>query len=97
MVRSIAILFFLLFSCFNVEALKSEQLEQIHAGYCPMHMMACAIYCPPASLNLLFPRQFDGCKSDSACGSDEKCCKPACGCTNKCIKAVEKPGFQNSL
>ena len=66
-----------------------------------MHMMACAIYCPPASLisfDLMSPKQLNGaCTRDNECGSDEKCCKPACGCTNRCAKALEKPGFQKPL
>ncbi len=61
-----------------------------------MHRMICHVYCPPASVNLGSPKPVDGCTSDSHCASDEKCCKPACGCTNKCVKALEKPGFDKS-
>lgn len=58
-------------------------------------MVICAIYCPPDSINLLFPRQINGCRRDTDCASDEKCCRPACGCTNRCTKALEKPGLNN--
>ena len=66
------------------------------AGFCPMHVMTCSIYCPPTPISdiALFPRQIGGCKADSECAADEKCCRPACGCTNRCAKAVAKPGFQ---
>jgi len=60
-----------------------------------MHRMICNVYCPPVSVNLVAPKQIDGCTIDSQCSLDEKCCKPACGCTNKCTKALEKPGFES--
>jgi hypothetical protein len=60
-----------------------------------MHAMMCAIYCPPASIDVLTQNQINngGCTRDAQCGADEKCCRPACGCTNRCAKALEKPGF----
>lgn len=58
-------------------------------------MMQCAIYCPPGiNPNLLVAEKMNGCTRDSECAIDEKCCRPACGCTNRCTKALEKPGFQ---
>jgi len=55
--------------------------------------MICHIYCRPVSVNLGSPKPINGCTSDSHCASDEKCCKSTCGCTNKCVKTLEKPGF----
>ncbi|CAF2521707.1 unnamed protein product [Rotaria sp. Silwood2] len=92
--RLLAILLFVVLSCFSAEALKKRQLQQAHAGYCPMHMMMCAVYCAPNFLNLQASRQTNGCARDSECAVDEKCCRPACGCANRCTKALEKPGFQ---
>ncbi|CAF1088607.1 unnamed protein product [Rotaria sordida] len=91
--RFLAILLLVVFSCFSAEALRKRDLQRAHAGYCPMHMMMCAIYCPPNQINLMDARQINGCTRDSQCAADEKCCRPACGCTNKCTKTVAKPGF----
>lgn len=57
-----------------------------------MHKFICMIYCPPATVDSLI-RKGNGCLGDNECGSDEKCCQPACGCTKKCTKALAKPGF----
>ncbi|CAF0869041.1 unnamed protein product [Rotaria sp. Silwood1] len=91
--RLLAILLLVVLSCFSAEALKKREVQLAHAGYCPMHMMICAVYCPP-NLNLILSRQLNGCTRDSECAGDEKCCRPACGCTNRCTKALDKPGFQ---
>lgn len=61
-----------------------------------MHKMICHVYCRPTPIDPLAPKPINGCTSDNHCATDEKCCKPACGCTNKCTKALEKPGFANS-
>ncbi len=61
-----------------------------------MHRFICAIACPHRPVDLEAPKPINGCTSDSHCASDEKCCRPACGCTNKCVKALEKPGFDKS-
>lgn len=58
-----------------------------------MHKIMCAIYCPPGLDRLIAGKETNGCTRDNQCASDEKCCRPACGCINKCTKALEKPGF----
>ncbi|CAF0893883.1 unnamed protein product [Adineta steineri] len=75
---------------FSATALVTSDPEQDHSGSCPTYAMMCAIYCPRTSLVTMAPGQTNGCTSDSECASDEKCCKPACGCTNKCVKATIK-------
>ncbi len=61
-----------------------------------MHKIMCDVYCLPVSVDLLVPKPINGCTRDSHCALNEKCCKPACGCTKKCTKASEKPGFDES-
>ncbi len=61
-----------------------------------MHRFICAIACPHIPIDPESPKPINGCTSDSHCATDEKCCKPACGCTNKCVKALDKPGFDQS-
>ena len=59
-----------------------------------MHMMHCNVMCLRPPINSINRTQVNnGCTRDNECGADEKCCRPACGCTNKCVKALEKPGF----
>ncbi|CAF1390692.1 unnamed protein product [Adineta ricciae] len=72
---------------------KNDHSFVLLAGFCPMHTVMCAIYCPPTAISL-FPRQIGGCRADNECAAEEKCCRPACGCTNRCTKSVAKPGFQ---
>lgn len=76
---------------------KKKEEYYFSIGYCPMHKMICMIYCPPDSINSLAQRMNNGCNADNECAVDEKCCKPACGCTHKCTKALEKPGFDKVL
>jgi hypothetical protein len=59
-----------------------------------MHRFICQIACRPVPVDLSAPKPINGCTLDNHCALDEKCCKPACGCTNKCTKALEKPGFE---
>ncbi|CAF0728531.1 unnamed protein product [Adineta steineri] len=96
--RFFAILILAVLACFSAGALVAPelvapQLVQVHRGNCPMHGMICNIYCPPTSLLTMVPRQEDGCTKDSECATDEKCCKPSCGCTHRCAKATTTPQF----
>lgn len=65
------------------------------SGYCPVHMFQCAIYCPPATIDLMYSQTVGGCRTDDQCSLDEKCCAPACGCVNKCVKALSSPSWTN--
>jgi hypothetical protein len=59
-----------------------------------MHLMHCNVYCRRVPITSSPSTQLNnGCTNDSECDTNEKCCKPACGCTNRCVKALEKPGF----
>ncbi len=62
-----------------------------------MNTMVCAIICPPNGFSLFGLKPANGCRRDSDCASDEKCCRPTCACINKCTKALEKPGFSRQL
>ena len=107
--RFLSILLVVVFAYISVSALEKPQLQRAHAGkleitsskikdclligYCPMHMYVCHVYCVPASLLTITPKPPGACTRDTDCNSDEKCCKPACGCTNKCTKASDTNGF----
>ena len=60
---------------------------------CPIHMFHCAIYCPPTMFDPSKPAAPGSCRRDQECGAEEKCCRPACGCSNRCTKAVINDGF----
>ena len=62
-------------------------------GYCPFYPVHCAIYCPPSTIDMILSTTSNGCRKDNECALDEKCCPPACGCTNKCVKALQNPGW----
>ncbi|CAF0858760.1 unnamed protein product [Adineta steineri] len=88
--RFLVILILVGLVCFNTKALTPLEPEQDHSGSCPTYAMMCAIYCSRTSRSIMTPEKTNGCTRDSECASDEKCCKPACGCTNKCVKATTK-------
>ncbi|CAF1109569.1 unnamed protein product [Adineta ricciae] len=91
--RFLALISLVVLICYSTALSLVPDLQQAHAGFCPMHTVMCAIYCPPTAISL-FPRQIGGCRADNECAAEEKCCRPACGCTNRCTKSVAKPGFQ---
>ncbi|UJR29310.1 hypothetical protein I4U23_010524 [Adineta vaga] len=96
--RFLALISLVVLICYSTALSLVPDLQAAHVGFCPMHIMTCAIYCPPNPISLILsPRQIGGCRADNECDADEKCCRPACGCTNRCTKAVAKPGFQKFL